>query len=590
MVNNRKTETLGVSYLRTFIDKNDYLQTYFDENDKTPLLDGEIHVLKAPSERKSDILGKVPVQIKATTRDSSVLSSFALYLDDLELYYRTGGLVLFVVSIDEKNELKGIYYKSLPPFSIKNLIKKAKKPFKKSKARRRTLSIPINSLDEDELYPMLVSFIEDSRRQYSFAISGGITMCDLPKDKSIKFYYYGKSPSEVFDYQEKHELFAYISDSDKGIDIPIENPIKISEIAEETDIVFTIGDYNFDKVTRHRFSNGKVELHINPGFILSANENTKQFTLNYSRPDSLSLAIQCTNALQGLQNTGFIKMNEVQIDFDEKSLSKISDMNLDKYLDELLQISSFMKKIGVEKELDLSMFDEQSQSNLYFLNKGLVLKDSVVSNYEESKLLNLRIANIHLLTLYRFEKKGSGKLINIFRETPWCRKGEGNDAEDISIFEVFEPNDWLRIDNCDFEAVITSYQRLVNKNASCNGANETIIKLISAADLSEDPKRKRLLLDWAQRLSDWNIAHFKDQERALINDLQIKIRNRSLTDSENEILNNIFIKNIDDSEICFGVSVLLRSKAQADYYWKKMSKKIQEGYKEYPIYTLYQNL
>ena len=106
MVNNRKIETLGVSYLRTFIDKNNYLQTYFDENDKTPLWDGEIHILKAPSEKKIDIVGKVPVQIKATQQKKKSLKSFLINLSDLELYLKNGGFVLFVVWIDEENNLK----------------------------------------------------------------------------------------------------------------------------------------------------------------------------------------------------------------------------------------------------------------------------------------------------------------------------------------------------------------------------------------------------------------------------------------------------------------------------------------------------
>ena len=59
MANNRKIETLGVSHLSTFIDKHELLQSYFDRNDKTPVWDGEIHVLKSPSEKKEEILGKV---------------------------------------------------------------------------------------------------------------------------------------------------------------------------------------------------------------------------------------------------------------------------------------------------------------------------------------------------------------------------------------------------------------------------------------------------------------------------------------------------------------------------------------------------
>lgn len=590
MVNNRKIETLGVSYLRTFIDKNNYLQTYFDENDKTPLWDGEIHLLRAPSEKKSDIIGKVPVQIKATQQKKKN-NRFLISLSDLELYQKNGGFVLFVVWIDDENNLKEILYKSLPPLSIKNLIKRSKR--KLTTGAPKKVSIEIHSLSENKVYPMLMDFINSSRKQYSFATSRGFTMDKLPKEPKLKFYHYGKSPSDVFDYQEEHELFAYMVDDDTGIEIPIENPIKIVETAEKTDITVTIGNYTIKNVVRCRFPSGNVELQIGSGFKLQADEKAGKFRLNYSRPDLLNQSIECTKALQELQNVGYVKLNEAKIEFDPQSLDKIKDMNLSEHLDELLQVSTFMEKMGVKKEIDLSLFDNQSQRNLYFLNKGLVLGEKVSSNYDESKLLHLRVANAHFLTFYQFEKTNSGRLINIFLETPWCKKGDSiidENAEDVSIFEVFEPNDWLKIDNCDFDAVIASYQRLVDTGNFVSSADETLIRIISASDLSEDEGRKNLLLDWAQQLSNWNITHSKGYERALINDLQIKIRRRPLNDKEKEKLNEIFTNNIEDSEVCFGVTVLLKSKSQADYYWNKLEEELQKRYQEFPIYKLYQEL
>lgn len=590
MVNNRKIETLGVSYLRTVLDKNNYLQTYFDENDKTPLWDGEIHLLRAPSEKKSDIIGKVPVQIKATQQKKKN-NRFLISLSDLELYQKNGGFVLFVVWIDEENNLKEILYKSLPPLSIKNLIKRSKR--KLTTGAPKKVSIEIHSLSENKVYPMLMDFINSSRKQYSFATSRGLTMDKLPKEPKLKFYHYGKSPTDVFDYQEEHELFAYMVDDDTGIEIPIENPIKIVETAEKTDITFTIGNYTIKNVVRCHFPNGNVELQIGSGFKLQADEKAGKFRLNYSRPDLLNQSIECTKALQELQNVGYVKLNEAKIEFDPQSLDKIKDMNLSEHLDELLQVSTFMEKMGVKKEIDLSLFDNQSQRNLYFLNKGLVLGEEVSSNYDESKLLHLRVANAHFLTFYQFEKTNSGRLINIFLETPWCKKGDSiidENAEDVSIFEVFEPNDWLKIDNCDFDAVITSYQRLVDTGNFVSSADETLIRIISASDLSEDEGRKNLLLDWAQQLSNWNTTHSKGYERALINDLQIKIRRRPLNDKEKEKLNELFTNNIEDSEVCFGVTVLLKSKPQADYYWNKLEEELQKRYQEFPIYKLYQEL
>lgn len=57
-----------------------------------------------------------------------------------------------------------------------------------------------------------------------------------------------------------------------------------------------------------------------------------------------------------------------------------------------------------------------------------------------------------------------------------------------------------------------------------------------------------------------------------------------------EILTEILLNNQDNNEICFGASVLLKSKPQADLFWTKLDNEIQERYQDYPIYNLYKVL
>lgn len=588
MANNRQIETLGVSYLATFINRNKLLQTYFDNNDKTPAWDGEIHVLKNASEKKSEIFGKVPVQIKATKQKNNSIKSFPVDMRDLELYSKNGGVVLFVVWLDENSNLKDIFYKSLPPFSIKKLIKKSK--LKTKPVNNKRLSVQIHKLDEQKLYPMLVDFVTNSRKQYSFINIDGISVENIPNDKDFKLYFYGQGKGGIFNYQKEHDLFLYLRDPETGIEIPLENSIKVVETFEAIDLSIAVGDYIFKDVERHLFPNGSVQLHFGEGFKISFNIDKRQFKLNYSRPNMLSDAIKCTQALKELGKIGFFTLNGTSIELDERSLSDIASLDLDSHIKELLRISKFMKKMGIKKELDLSLFDEQSQKNLNILNSGLVLKKKVTLNYEESKLIHLKIANIHIIALYEFSTDNSGSMIDIFTETPWCRRGEDEDSSNISIFEVFGPKDWLTIDNCNFDSVIASYQRLVDNNLEHEGTDNTIIKIVAAADMTEEVSKKEQLLNWAQRLSDWNINHIKENCISIINDLQIKYRNRELDDTEIEKLTKILMNNQDNDEICFGASVLLKSKPQADFFWTKLDKETQERYQDYPIYNLYKVL
>ena len=590
MANNRKIETLGVSHLSTLIDKHELLQSYFDRNDKTPVWDGEIHVLKSPSEKKDEILGKVPVQIKTTRQKKDVLKSFSLDTRDLELYKSNGGVVLFVVWLNEDNGLRDIYYKSLPPLSIKNLLKKSK--LKNKSTNKKKLSIEIFKLDEKKMYPMLVDFINNSQKQYSFINVEGISVEDIPDDKTLKFYFYGQEKEEIFNYQEEHDLFMYYLDPITGIEIPLQNTIKIVETEEETDLIIKIGDYVFQDVKRHRFPDGSVQLHFGESFTMSFDIKKKQFKFNYTRPDLLSKAIKCTQVFKELGKIGYFTLNGNKIELDERSIKDISSLDLEADIKGLLKISNFMKKMGIQKDVDLSCFDKQSQRNLNILYSGLVLKKKVALNYNESKLLHLNIANIHIITLYSFLSDKNGTMIDIFTETPWCREGETEDEDylDISIFEVFEPNDWLKIDNCKIDSVIASYQRLVDNKLKYEGADRTILKIVIAADMAEDMTKRELLLNWAQCLSNWNLKYSQNSEMAIINDLQIKSRVRKLNSKEMEILSNILVNSNDNYELCFGSSVLLKSKPQADLFWNKLDNETKENYKDFPIYTLYMKL
>ena len=588
MANNRQIETLGVSYLTTFINRHSLLQTYFDSNDKTPVWDGEIHVLKSSSEKKSEIFGKVPVQIKATRQQKNKLKSFLLDISDLELYSKNGGVVLFVVWLSENGDLRNIYYKSLPPLSIKKLIKKNN--LKNKTTSNKKLSVQIHELDEQKLYPMLVDFITNSRKQYSFINVDGISVEDISDDSNLKFYFYGQGKGEIFNYQEENDLFIYYKDPLTGIEVPLENTIKVVETYEETDLIITVGDTIFQDVKRHRFPDGSVQLHFGECFKMSFDVNKKIFKFNYTRSNMLSKAMECTEVLQELGRVGYFNLNGNKIELDNQSISDITSRNLDSDIKDLRQISNFLENMGVQKDLDLNYFDKQSQKNLNILNSGLVLKKKDAFDYNESKLLHLRIANIHIIALYDFTIDKNGTMIDIFTEIPWCRRGEGKDSSDISIFEVFEPNDWLKIDNCNFDSVIASYQRLVDNDLKFEDANNTIIKIVIAADMAEDASRRELLLNWAQCLSNWNLKYFQNSEIAIINDLQIKSRVRKLNSKEMEILSNILVNSNDNYELCFGSSVLLKSKPQADLFWNKLDNETKERYKDFPIYTLYMKL
>ncbi|WP_298646984.1 DUF4365 domain-containing protein [uncultured Granulicatella sp.] len=583
--NNKKIETMGVNYISTFINKYDLLQTYFDMNDKTPLWDGEIHVLKSPTDKKEEIVGKVPVQIKTTTQEKLV--SFPLSVKDLNTYSNNGGIVLFVVKLDKNYNLLEIYYKSLPPFSIKKILKQAKEKNKKV----QKISVKIHPLKEEKIYAILLDFIKNSKKQVSFVNNKPIFIDDIIDKQTITFDYFGQSPLDIFDYQEEHDLFAYVQDTNLGIEIPLENPIKVISSHEKTDLVLTIGDeYVCDNITRHFLPDGTVELHTESGIVLSVEKGKRNLSIQFTRPNKLSQALKFMEGMKDLLNKKYIKLNNLKIE-SKASLEELNPQRINKEFEELKQISRVMEEIGINKDIDLTLFDEQSRRNLTILEKG-IKKENVELDLFESTLIRIKIANIHMIYLYNHQSEKSGVIKDIFREKFWVKRCEDDKYPNMTLFELFVPTDWLLIDNCDIQAVIDSFQLLFeNQYLSTENIDPIISNIILAADLSlEDVERRRLLLDWAQQLSEWEIQHFNQDISSMIINFQIKERLSKLSERDNEEITKVLIENNQNLKYCFEAAVLLKSKIQADFYWNKMNDSLSREIADTPIYNLYLKL
>ncbi|HHK7777314.1 TPA: hypothetical protein ACQXUM_002151, partial [Streptococcus pneumoniae] len=164
-----------------------------------------------------------------------------------------------------------------------------------------------------------------------------------------------------------NDLFIYYKNPLTGIEVPLENTIKVVETYEETDLIITIGNTIFQNVKRHRFPDGSVQLHFGEGFKMSFDVKKKQFTFNYTRPNMLSKAIKCTQAFQELGKFGYCKLNGNIIELDEQSILDITSRDLETEIEELVQISNFMENMRIQKEVDLTYFDKQSLRNLNIL-------------------------------------------------------------------------------------------------------------------------------------------------------------------------------------------------------------------------------
>ena len=100
------------------------LRPVLQKNDKSPSWDGEIQIYKDSLQKKEDMIGRIPVQVKGTANDDFSQSEIkrSVCISDLKNYYNDGGALYFVIYVRENRNTK-IYYNALTPEVLHQILK-----------------------------------------------------------------------------------------------------------------------------------------------------------------------------------------------------------------------------------------------------------------------------------------------------------------------------------------------------------------------------------------------------------------------------------------------------------------------------------
>lgn len=580
-MNTKKIEEAGIDLLSQAIRKHKLLEPNLYKNDKTPSEDGFVCILKDDSTKKEDILEKIPVQVKSSQKKTK-RNKFTLEMNDLKYYANNGGMFLFVVYISEELDLEEIYFRQLPPLSLKKINKNLKKL-----KPQKTITLDIFKLEQEEIYHELLDFME-IRRQQTENLGKAIQSLDEVEENDVMIVSFtGEHPKSIFDYQKKHDVFPRIRIPRRGIEIPFEKNVKITAIIEEVDFEVKIGEkftYKVDKKTTK--SNEQVEIHLDNGLFLEVNEN--KITLNAQEPKELSKAIRYLEVMEHFFEKKYIYIDNHRFIFPKDCITPKNKKEIGDRLKGLKEVENILHQLGISKELMVDKFDTESQENLRAIEKSILENEIVnVTRQSENCLVRLKIGNLYYVSVFIGMESNRGKLVNIFDTSrKYAYKTEGEKLEEISIFELMRVSDWAKGDNIDYRLVVEFFKSYEKGRA----INDSLVKIIAGGDIAEYEERRKQLYDLALELAEWNIENSDNKIFPMINYLQIIKRKRKLTDEENNLLNELLIQNQNDFVVGFGCTVLLGSKAQADFYFNKMSKEERKGFSKFPIFKLYMEL
>lgn len=257
-MDSKAIETLAVNALKSSIIISDYLNPFIADNDKEPTWDGNVYIYNDRSKKKSELKGRVAVQVKGKVSNdfSQVKISYPVEVADLKNYLYDGGAIFFVVYIGNNGLTNKIYYADLVPIKLRFILSQAKS--------QQTKSIELKEFPTDNNHKatIFLNFYEHSSKQASFTSAELLSFDDLQEQgvlegisMSVSGYGYDRSdPQRAF---FENDVYIYANIKGSTIPQPIEIlPLDLHTTQEIQNKVFANGKLFYNSYLRIR-SKGK---------------------------------------------------------------------------------------------------------------------------------------------------------------------------------------------------------------------------------------------------------------------------------------------------------------------------------------------
>lgn len=608
-MNAKAIETLSINAVRDSIVVSDFLDQYIADNDKEPSWDGSVYIYNDRSKKKSELAGRVPVQVKGITCDDFSKSeiSHPVNIDDMNNYLNDGGVIYFVVYISTDGVSKKIYYQTLTPVKLKSYISEIKKTNNKKIKKQKTKNLKFIEFpnDNNRKATIFLNFYNNSKMQTSFSKTDIFSIEDLERleeedlvkqvSLTVSGYGYDKSKNDIHKAFLENEVYLYVDIKGSNISHPVDViPINLLIRENELKAISTSGKKFYNKFSRIKSSEGTV-VRIGDSLSIEINENARVVKFNYNpspmlrkRAKDLEFFINVVN-----EKGFFIENVKMPFDLPDDEIRKINVDDQKKSLKYYSKMVTVLDTLHIDDDININELTEQERREFHNLVIAFVDKEPVPNLKPDlPTVCNINIANLKLMLV--FEKHLNlnntyniydffNSNLALFYDTP--------DGEQLrtSLYSALQKEGYLQIKNIDYEAILPSYKLIEKENNEIfNRANEDLLAMLLAYDESSIKNPK--LLKAAKNLAKWILKDDKQiipYEVKTLNYLQIIRREHELNIDEVKELCDIIADNSMGADVITGAYLLLGNQMAAEIYFEKMGKELQETFKEFPIYKFW---
>lgn len=567
---------------------NDRIVPDINSNDKTPSWDGELMFYKdgTVDHKKEDLIGRIPLQLKGTYRDSFDGSStkFDVSVSDINNYSNDDGVLFVVVQIKDIDNYK-IFYSSLLPYDLR----KIKSELKNGQQTKRIKLKAFPSRYIDGICSLLSGFIIDRKKQGKLlpelcsmedAFNANIKQLEVvipadginTKEDAIKYllensiYLYAKPPftSESF-ATAKIDLASIIEARNVTLEVDGEN------LYSQAKQVFTLKDCDTWK--------------FGEGIVLT--KNNVKFNITISMDGELEDQIKQIKLFLALANKKSIKIAGIPFNFDESEATFEQIENARNNLEVLTTIQKALDSLGVKKCINVSKLSEVDAKNLIYLSQSI--NDAIeVPGPEIDHDLSFGmypVGDLSILVLSQKTGNGNMRVIKDFFGDENVVIEKDDVMYPVSPYVIVDYETMKKCDNFDVARISDSIKKVEYSVPYGERITWFILDLLKLYDdmESKDDTIINIIFDLIDFLESMNED---DKDVYKINRLQAKKRITNLSDDDKKYLFSVKREN-ESAEFRLAASILLESFDEAKIEYDNLSQEKKEMFDSYPLMNLW---
>lgn len=588
-------EERAIVCLKQYLWDSKIIQPYLAEHDKEPCWDGHLYVYSDTSKRKLNLLGRIPVQVKGLVVKKIISKKFKYPIDVNDLRaYKNDPTIYVVCQLKEDGKEYKLFYRSLLPETIKNILK--------GKDKQKKVSVllhdfPSNILDFEDCVKV---FIGDRRKQQSFVDSKPFTLDDAKRNHITNFTFLAPNANmnsiELMSYLSSHPSFLYAKvDESLGLEIPISDGPMSFWFQKKIDASIAVHDRVFYNSYLKEIKDGKTVITIGDFITLTITPEGKGEAMRFdykfeSKATSLRGRIVEAEFVKYIHQYGSFNIGDLKLEVPINDRKYIEANNIE--LQNWLELRSLLSKLRVTKDLDINNLTEKDNEHFNILVKTILKGQTLGLNIDEDTVVNLKVGNLHLLLWASRNKDGSCSVGDFFdgHISVVHQISDGAKVKVTPFSYLQKDNLWGMCDNIPFNDILDYYDEIRHLHKHIYDiANYDILFMLKAYDEvdGKDSVRSKSLLEASLKLCKWLQKHNPNPDREVIyslNHLQIIKRERQLSIEELDYLRDII--SSEEIKPCLKVGACLLTEAKDEFHtlYNQCSDQERQELEGFPIW------